>query len=134
MTQPQVTVGLVTRRADELLMVRRGHGAAGGTWGLPGGVLQGGETLAEAVVRHADAQAGVEALCGPFMGWTEDVESSPPKLWMCFEAVTLDEHSTPSDPEVAEHEWVHLEVVAERRLDEGLADFLAEHDVIDTVV
>jgi hypothetical protein len=35
---------------------------------------------------------------------------------------------------VVEHEWVHLEVVGERRLDEGLAEFLAEHDVIDLVV
>ena len=134
MTEPQIAVGLVTRRADELLMVRRGHGAASGVWGLPGGPVLGGETLAEAVVRHAGAQAGVEALCGPFMGWTEDVESSPPTVRMCFEAVTLDDLGAPTDPDVAEHEWVHLEVVAERRLDEGLADFLAEHDVIDTVV
>ena len=50
-TRPLVGVGAVVLRADTVLLVRRGHPPAAGSWSLPGGAQEVGET-AEAGARR----------------------------------------------------------------------------------
>ena len=68
MSSPQVCVGAVVVDADRLLMIRRGHGPAAGRWSVPGGRVQAGELLAEAVVRELGEETGVEGVCGELVG------------------------------------------------------------------
>lgn len=55
--RPVVGVSAVARTSDgRYLLIRRGDT---GTWGLPGGTLEWGETLTEALGRELEEEAGV---------------------------------------------------------------------------
>lgn len=55
--RPVVGIAAVARTADgRFLLVRR---ADTGTWGLPGGTLEWGETLTDALARELEEEAGV---------------------------------------------------------------------------
>lgn len=57
---PTVAVGVVARDPDgRLLMIRRGHPPAEGTWSLPGGRVEPGETLAAAATREVAEETGL---------------------------------------------------------------------------
>jgi 8-oxo-dGTP diphosphatase len=57
--RPVVGVAAVARDAEgRFLLIRRGDT---GTWGLPGGTLEWGETLTEALARELEEEAGVAA-------------------------------------------------------------------------
>ena len=60
---PLVGVGAVIvddhREENRVLLIRRGTAPLLGEWSLPGGVLECGETLREAVVREAREETGL---------------------------------------------------------------------------
>lgn len=57
--RPILGVGAVIVRGEEVVVVKRAHEPHAGEWSLPGGVLEVGETLAEAVVREAHEETGL---------------------------------------------------------------------------
>jgi ADP-ribose pyrophosphatase YjhB (NUDIX family) len=57
---PQVGVGAVVWKGDELLLIRRGQPPRKGAWSLPGGRQQLGETVNEGVAREIREETGVE--------------------------------------------------------------------------
>lgn len=118
-------------------MVRARHGH---TWSLPGGVATAGETLAEAVVRTVRERTGADALCGPFVGWSElpDVDAT---VTMHFEVVVLDaaeperrSGAMPDGPDGDEVRAVPDWEISELPLTPGLAEFLADQGFIELVV
>ena len=127
-------MGAVAVDDDHLLLVRRGHGPAAGEWSVPGGRVEAGETLAEAVVRELAEETGVEGVCGPLIGWVERMGDDHHFVILDF-AVTVLERSEPvAGDDAAEAAWVPLGQVAELRLVEGLAEFLHEHGILDVIV
>ena len=134
MSGPVVAVGAVVVVDDRLLLVRRGRGPAAGEWSVPGGRVELGETLAEAVVRELAEETGVEAVCGPLVGWVERITPEHHFVILDFRATLLDDRAPVAGDDAAEVEWVPLADVAERRLVEGLAEFLHQHGVIQTIV
>jgi len=70
---PLVGVGAVIVDADRVLLIRRGTAPLLGEWSLPGGVLECGETLREAVVREASEETGLMVNPGEMLGVYERV-------------------------------------------------------------
>ncbi len=130
---PRLAVGAVVVADEELLMVRRGHGPGAGTWSIPGGHVEVGETLAEAVVRELAEETGLDGLCGPFLGWAELIGDHGHVVVMDFEVVVVAGGEPTAGGDAAEAAWVPLWQVSELRLVDGLAEFLAEHGVIETL-
>lgn len=131
--RPEVCVGAVVVLDDHLLLVRRGHGPAAGDWSVPGGRVEPGETLAEAVVRELAEETGLEGVCGELVGWVERIDADHHYVILDFRVTVLDGREPVAGDDAAEAAWVPLGEVAQQRLVPGLAEFLYEHGVIDTV-
>jgi len=71
---PIVGVAAVVLRDGQVLLVQRGREPAKGLWGLPGGMLELGETLAEGVRREVLEECGIEIEVGPLVGVFEPMQ------------------------------------------------------------
>src|SRR5882724_117236 len=94
----EVAVGAVVRRGDEILLIRRGRGAAVAEWAIPGGRVEFGEGLKAAVAREVREETGLEVKVGRFLGWAERMGEEPdpyPYVILDFAAVPIDPDATP---------------------------------------
>jgi 8-oxo-dGTP diphosphatase len=133
--RPELCAGAVAIHDGDLLMIRRGHGPAAGEWSVPGGRVERGELLAEAVVREVREETGLECVCGPLIGWVERIEDdgSAHFVILDFEVTVLDETTPTAGDDAAEARWVPLPEVTDLRLVDGLAEFLHEHGIIEVI-
>jgi 8-oxo-dGTP diphosphatase len=58
--RPLAGVGAIIFRGDEVLLVKRGRPPALGKWSIPGGLVELGESLGEAVRREVLEETGLE--------------------------------------------------------------------------
>jgi len=65
---PLVGVGAIIVEGERVLLVKRGHAPLAGEWSIPGGVLEVGETLREAVVREALEETGLTVEAADLLG------------------------------------------------------------------
>jgi 8-oxo-dGTP diphosphatase len=70
---PLVGVGAVIVEDGRVLLIRRGQPPLLGEWSLPGGVLECGETLREAVIREAREETGLVIEAGEMLGVYERI-------------------------------------------------------------
>ncbi len=70
---PLVGVGAVIVADGRALLIRRGQSPLLGEWSLPGGVLECGETLREAVIREAREETGLVVEADEMLGVYERV-------------------------------------------------------------
>ncbi|MCC7353199.1 MAG: NUDIX hydrolase, partial [Anaerolineae bacterium] len=70
---PLVGVGAVVIDNGKVLLVQRGQEPGKGTWGLPGGLVELGETAAEAVRREVVEETGLDVEPGPLVGIFEPI-------------------------------------------------------------
>src|SRR5215213_9875198 len=103
--RPEVCVGAVVVYEDQLLLVRRGHGPAAGEWSLPGGRVEQGETLAEAVLRELSEETGIEGVCDELVGWVERIGSDHHFVILDFGVTVLDAGEPRAGGDAAEAEW-----------------------------
>ncbi len=128
---PVVAVGAVARHGDALLLVRRGHGPAAGEWSVPGGRVEPGETLHEAVVRETFEETTLEVVVERFLGWAERVDDEHHFVILDFAVTLLDPDAVPiAGDDAAEVAWVPWGDLSELRLVAGLHEFLADHGVV----
>lgn len=134
---PVLAVGAVVVDDDRLLLVRRRTVPGVGTWAVPGGHVGDGETLAEAVTRELREETGLEGACGSLIGWSEllpDGAGDPHLVILDFEVTLFAAAEPVAGTDAAEARWVPLHEVAEERLAPGLAEFLHDHGIIETIV
>jgi 8-oxo-dGTP diphosphatase len=128
-------VGAVVVEDGRLLLIRRGRGPAQGEWSVPGGRVEGGELLAEAVVRELAEETGLEGVCGELIGWVERLGDDYHFVILDFAVTLLDPETEPvAGDDAQEVAWVPLHDVAEVQLVEGLAEFLHDHQIIETIL
>ena len=130
--RPVVGVGAVVVDHDRLLLVRRGRGPAAGAWSVPGGRVELGETLAEAVTRELREETGLEGVCGPLIGWVERFFPEDHFVILDFEVTLVGDDQPVAGDDAAEVAWVELHEVGEMALVDGLAEFLHDHGIIAT--
>jgi 8-oxo-dGTP diphosphatase len=58
-SHPVVAVGAVVVKGDRVLLVRRAREPSRGLWSLPGGAVQCGESLREALAREVKEECGI---------------------------------------------------------------------------
>ena len=114
-----------------LLMVRRGRGPAAGKWSIPGGRVERGETLAEAVVRELAEETGVEAVCEGLAGWVERMGTDHHFVILDFWVRPLAHVEPTAGDDATEAAWVPIGEVRELALVEGLDEFLTDQGVLD---
>lgn len=133
MPRPELCVGAIAMLDGNLLLVRRGQGPAAGEWSVPGGRVEAGELLAEAVVREVEEETGLECVCGALVGWVERLDEDHHFVILDFEVTVLDDTEPQAGDDASEAAWVPLPDVTERQLVDGLAEFLHQHGYLDVI-
>ena len=79
--RPMVGVGALILKRDRILMAQRGKQPLKGWWSLPGGALELGEALADAVRREVQEETGLEI--------------KPVRVFEIFERIIRDDAGAP---------------------------------------
>ncbi|MEY2403740.1 MAG: 8-oxo-dGTP diphosphatase [Acidimicrobiaceae bacterium] len=133
--RPEVCVGAIVVEDGRLLLIRRGRGPAQGEWSVPGGRVEAGELMAEAVVRELAEETGLEGVCGELIGWVERVGEHHHFVILDFAVTLLNPEAEPvAGDDAQEAAWIPLHEVADFQLVEGLAEFLHDHAIIETIL
>ncbi len=134
-----LAVGAVVRNAGFLLVVKRGMPPEAGRWSLPGGKVEVGETIRQAVVRELREETGLDGTCGDLVGWVERIGPGTHFVILDFavevqgvEVQGVEVQGVEASPgdDAAEVAWVELGEVGSLDLVSGLEAFLREHGVI----
>ncbi len=128
--RPEICVGAIAIDGDRILLVRRGTGPGMGRWSLPGGRVEAGEAVAAAVVRELREETGLNGVCGPVVGWVEQMSVEHHFVILDFWVAILDDGPPIAGSDADEAAWVDLASLDSVPLVDGLASFLAEHDVV----
>ncbi|MFA5564534.1 MAG: NUDIX domain-containing protein [Acidimicrobiia bacterium] len=131
----ELSVGaIVVDDQQRLLLVQRGRPPAVGEWSVPGGRVEPGETMAEAVVREVEEETGLVVFCGELAGYVEKITDEYHFVIFDFFASTLDPVPPVPGDDAAAAEWVPLAEVENRPLVRGLAEFLFDTGVISELI
>jgi 8-oxo-dGTP diphosphatase len=124
--RPVVAVGLVARdRSGRLLLVQRANPPAKGRWSLPGGRVEGGETLVVAAARELAEETGLEATVGEIAGVVERLGEGHHYLIVDLWAELADGAVPVAGGDAADARLVELDQLPGYPLSPGLAGFLA---------
>jgi 8-oxo-dGTP diphosphatase len=125
-SRPVVAVGLVARDpAGRLLLVERGNPPHQGRWSLPGGRVEGGETIAAAATRELAEETGLEADVGEIAGIVERIGEGFHYLIVDLWAELPDGAVPVAAGDAADARLVGLDELPAYSLSPGLAGFLA---------
>jgi ADP-ribose pyrophosphatase YjhB (NUDIX family) len=130
--RPFLAVSAAVIRDRRVLIVRRGGNSGHGIYTLPGGVVEAGETLIEAVVREVreETQVAIEpvALAGyrEMIMRDDDGKASRHFVILCFASRWLAGEPVPDTTEIAEAAWRRPAELDGLKTTEGLADMIAE--------
>ena len=130
MRRPELCVGAVVVEDGRLLLVRRGRPPGAGEWSIPGGRVEAGELVADAVVRELREETGIDGVCGPLLTWVELVGEDHHFVVLDFTVRAPGGQAPVAGDDAAEAAWVPLDQVASLGLVAGLAALLEEHGVL----
>jgi 8-oxo-dGTP diphosphatase len=129
-SRPEVCVGAIVVDGNRLLLIRRGRGAAIGSWSVPGGRVERGETVREAVVRELREETGLDGECDRFVGWVERIGAEYHYVILDF-IVRVQPGEAVAGDDATDARWVPVDDVANwPPVVPGLVDFLTEHGVL----
>jgi 8-oxo-dGTP diphosphatase len=107
--RPLACVGVVCRKGDQVLLVKRGREPLKGRWSIPGGKMDFGETVRAAALRELKEETGVTARITRLIDVVDSIMDDQHYVLIDFEA-----------------EWMSGEPVADDDADEAQFFPLAE--------
>lgn len=125
-----VAVGGVAIVNDAILLIKRGTEPSTGLWSVPGGRVETGETLAEAIVREMAEETGLTIVAGPLIALVERI-SSDRHLLIANHHVDIIGPTTPTaGDDAAGAAWVPLTQLGALDLVPGLLDYLRDNGIV----
>lgn len=135
-TSPAIAVGAIVIDKGALLLVKRDREPARGEWSLPGGRVEVGETLREALVREVREETGVDVDVDGLIGVAERVVRDDDGD-IAFHYVILDyvcnarSHAVKPGDDASDARWVPVGELGDMHLTSGLLEFLADRGVLE---
>jgi mutator protein MutT len=129
--RPYLAVSAAIIRDGHVLVARRAKGASTGLFTLPGGVVEAGETLHEAIVREVAEETGITiepvALAGQREFITRDAAGKVSRHFviLCFAARWLAGEGKPHLDELSELRWLRPAELQGLKTTQGLAEIIA---------
>jgi mutator protein MutT len=126
---PRVGVGAVVFHEGRVLLVRRGGQPSTGKWTLPGGLVELGETTAEAVCRELREECAIDIelvdVAGVFDRVVRDAEGRVRYHYVLVDYLaTSASDAICAGDDAAEAQWVEVDRVAELDVTDGLVDMI----------
>jgi mutator protein MutT len=128
--RPYLAVSAAIFRDGRVLIARRAKGASTGVYTLPGGVVEAGETLQQAVVREVMEETGIVvepiALAGQREFITRDAEGRVSRHFviLCFACRWISGDGTPALEELSELRWLEPAEITGLKTTEGLVEIV----------
>jgi 8-oxo-dGTP diphosphatase len=128
--RPFLAVSAAIVRDGRVLVARRARGPALGIWTMPGGVVEAGETLIEALVREIAEETGMVVEPVALAGHREVVVRDDDKrvsrhfVIMCFATRWISGEPQLND-ELSEARWLKPEELTGLKTTDGLAEIVA---------
>jgi mutator protein MutT len=125
---PELAVGAIVVHDGALLLVQRGRGAAVGKWSIPGGRVERGETVREAVAREVREETALTVEVGELATWVEwigDAHDAHHYVILDFFATVRGGTAATAGDDALDTRWVPVERVRAVDLVDGLYDVLA---------
>ncbi|HTX40088.1 MAG TPA: NUDIX hydrolase [Bryobacteraceae bacterium] len=122
--RPLVGVGAILLDGDRILMAQRGKQPLKGWWSLPGGALETGESLADAVRREVREETGLEieplGVLEIFERIMRDAEGIPEYHYVLIDYVCrITGGQLAAGDDVCQVEWVRRRDLPKRQITEG---------------
>lgn len=76
-SHPIVGVGAVVIKENKILLIKRSKSPRKGEWSLPGGAIELGETVADAVIREIKEETGILVTCYEVIDIIDFIEQAP---------------------------------------------------------
>ncbi len=129
-TRPYLAVSAAIVRDGQILVVRRARAPANGLFSLPGGVVETGETLTEAVAREVREETNIAIEPVALAGFRETiVRDAGDRVERHFVILCFAARWTAGEPvlneELSEARWVSPAELASLPTTPGLADIVA---------
>ncbi|MEZ5279930.1 MAG: NUDIX hydrolase [Acidimicrobiales bacterium] len=128
---PTLGVGGIAVHRGRVLLVQRGKDPGRGLWAFPGGKVEVGETMAEAVVRELAEETGLAVRCGPLRGWVERVGPGYHFVILDFDVEVVGTIEPVPGDDAADAGWFSAADLTNLPLVAGMFEFMAEHGVLD---
>ncbi len=126
----ELCVGAVVVDDGAILLVRRGRGRSVGAWSIPGGHVEPGETMAEAVLRELYEETGLVGVCEDLIGWVEHIDDLGHLVIFDFGVTLVGGVDPVAGDDAAEVAWVPSADVDTLPLADGLLDFLHANGIL----
>jgi mutator protein MutT len=133
--RPTPAVAAIILRDLEILLVKRGAEPSIGLWSIPGGSVELGETLEEALKREVREETGLEVNVGEIAGVSDLIIKQYGRVTYhyilidYFASVTSGEVTAGTD--ATDCKWVSLDEIERYDVTQSLLDRLREHGLIE---
>lgn len=128
-SHPRVGVGAVVLHGRRVLLVRRGGQPSAAKWTLPGGLVELGETTAEAIQRELGEECGISVRLSGLAGVVDrvvrDASGRVRYHYVLVDYLAFaDSDSITAGSDAAEACWVEVDRVGKLDVTDGLLDMI----------